>query len=60
VNGKPLDWIFSSQILEIEAPFAVLAWIYSSQASDLFGFLARYCLLLFLYFGLDLFRTRLP
>jgi hypothetical protein len=20
-----------------------LAWIYSSQASDLFGFLARYC-----------------
>jgi hypothetical protein len=24
VNGKPLAWIFSSQILEIEAPFAVL------------------------------------
>jgi hypothetical protein len=49
VNGKPLAWIFSSQILEIEAPFAVLPWIYSSQASDLFGFLARHCLLLFLY-----------
>jgi hypothetical protein len=25
VNGKPLAWIFSSQILEFEAPFAVLA-----------------------------------
>jgi hypothetical protein len=25
VNGKPLAWIFSSQILEIEAPFAFLA-----------------------------------
>jgi hypothetical protein len=25
VNGKPLAWIFSSQVLEIEAPFAVLA-----------------------------------
>jgi hypothetical protein len=37
-----------------------LAWIYSSQASDLFGFLARYCLLLFVYFGLELFGTRLP
>jgi hypothetical protein len=48
VNGKPFAWIFSSQILEIEAPFAVLAWIYSSQASNLFGFLARRCLLLFL------------
>jgi hypothetical protein len=59
-NGKPLAWIFSSQILEIEAHFAVLAWIYSSQAGDLLEFLARYCLLLFVYFGLDLFRTRLP
>jgi hypothetical protein len=32
VNGKPLAWVFSSQILEIEAPFSGLAWIYSSQA----------------------------
>jgi hypothetical protein len=59
-NGKPLAWIISSQILEIEAPFAVLARIYSSQDSDLFGFLAQYCLLLLVYFGLYLFRTRLP
>ena len=43
VNGKLLAWIFTSQILKIEALFAVLAWIYSNQASDLFGFLARYC-----------------
>jgi hypothetical protein len=49
VNGKPFTWNFSCQILEIEVPFAVLAWIYSSQASDLFGFLAWHCLLLFLY-----------
>jgi hypothetical protein len=25
VNGKPFTWNFSCQILEIEAPFAVLA-----------------------------------
>jgi hypothetical protein len=31
---------FSSQILEIEAPFAVLAWIFSSQAGDFLVFLA--------------------
>jgi hypothetical protein len=37
-----------------------LAWIFASEASDLFGYLARYCLLFFVYFGLDLFRTRLP
>jgi hypothetical protein len=42
VNGKLLAWIFTSQILKIEAPFAVLAWIYSSEAGDLLGFLARY------------------
>jgi hypothetical protein len=61
VNGKLLAWIFSSQILKIEAPSSVLAKIYSSQAGDhLLGFLARYCLILFVYFGLDLFRTKLP
>jgi type IV secretory pathway TraG/TraD family ATPase VirD4 len=60
VNGKLLAWIFPSKILEIEAHFAILAWIYSSQASDLLGIITRYCLLLFVYFGLDLFRTRLP
>jgi hypothetical protein len=43
VYGKPLAWIFPSQVLEIEAPFVVLAWIYSSQAGDLLWFLARYC-----------------
>jgi hypothetical protein len=59
-NGKPLAWIFSRQMLEIEAPFAVFAWIYSSQVSDLFGYLSRYWLLLFVCFELDLFRTRLP
>ena len=58
VNGKLLAWIFTSQILEIEARFVVLAWIYSSQAGDLLGFLTRYFLLLFVHFGLDLFRTR--
>jgi hypothetical protein len=60
VNGKPLAWIFSSQIPETEAPSAVLAGIYSSQAGELLGFLALCCLLLFVYFGLDLFMTRLP
>jgi hypothetical protein len=59
-NGKPLGWIFSNQILEIEAHFTVSAWIYSSQTGDLLEFLAGYSLLLFVYFGLDLFRTRLP
>ena len=30
-----------------------------AKAGDLLGFSARFCLLLFVYFGLDLFRTRL-
>jgi hypothetical protein len=34
VNGKPSTWIFSSQIIEIEAPFAVLIWPEFIQAKS--------------------------
>jgi hypothetical protein len=32
--------MFSSQILKIDAPFAVLAWIFSSEAGEFLVFLA--------------------
>jgi hypothetical protein len=38
VNGKLSVWIFFSQIHKIEA---ILPWIYSHQAGDFYGFLAR-------------------